>query len=955
MAHGRLRLLPLVPGAADASAVLVQVASRGPVLVASLTESRLRALAPLAANLGGVELVSLGNLVARCLVRCGLNPRPMATRGLVEAAMAEACLGLDDASPFYGTRRFAGLHRRLVSVLDQLRDWRISPEAMRSTAELAEPELGRRLRSLATLEEHVVDTLERLSRTLQAHEMERCLEAETEPGARWEPVIVFADGVFSPLLVRWLRWLADAGAEVTVCTERHAAGASLFEASVRLEGELGVAAEPNGDGHGLARSLFGNAVADTGPAVVVESFSDPLAECEWAVRGCLRALAEGGDADGIVLMARDLASYAPLLQASAARLGLPLRLARRAPLPANGFARLTLEALAFCAGPDVRPLAHLVERSYLGLSREHRAELSGLATEAYHVGARQWEVLEEAVTIDDSPHGWLATLLAWRRMNLAEHAPLGSWSTRLRTLLESVSWPEASFEGSVPTADRDQRAQSALLRTLAQHASVDRVRDHRPLGFEAFARLCRSLCERAESWLPASQSGVRVVSTALEIGEARHVQVLGMLEGDFPRRRTEDPVLFDTHRAALATLLPHIPPLPDSHTAARAERDEFYRACVAPSQTLVLSYPETDEQRDNVPAFYLVEIARAQGERLERRSRARREIVPESGDRRLDADLRLGFALDGPRVRAESPRLRTPAARAKVTPGDQDAFRPRDIREAYQCPFRALARLRLGLYGPRSDAWWPGLRRLPGASRLAVRTTEADARDALLASLDAEIGQVRAHASPFDVSMLRLGGRRLVDELVAREFAAREQWPKTGCEAPARFGQHGLRGALQLVGGILLDGGVDAVSQLGPFRVAHLSRSRLPAVPDEGGGALDPDLIELGVVLLALWAKGTPVAIEVETPSDGRGLYLLPREGSGILPRINEGLHVFDLGSPKKLFELVKEPIRRGIEQLRAGSMDAIPGDACRSCSYGELCRRSREFDDDDPLLGAAP
>ena len=115
---------------------------------------------------------------------------------------------------------------------------------------------------------------------------------------------------------------------------------------------------------------------------------------------------------------------------------------------------------------------------------------------------------------------------------------------------------------------------------------------------------------------------------------------------------------------------------------------------------------------------------------------------------------------------------------------------------------------------------------------------------------------------------------------------------------------------------------------------------------------MDADLVELGVVLLALWERGTPVAVELETPSDGRGLYLLPREGSNVLPRVTEGLHVFDLGSPKKFFERVKEPIRRGIENLRAGAMDAVPGDACRGCSYGELCRRSREFDDEDPLLG---
>ena len=50
----------------------------------------------------------------------------------------------------------------------------------------------------------------------------------------------------------------------------------------------------------------------------------------------------------------------------------------------------------------------------------------------------------------------------------------------------------------------------------------------------------------------------------------------GMLEGVFPRRRSEDPILTDLERAEISLYL-ETRPLPDSHREARRERDQFYR------------------------------------------------------------------------------------------------------------------------------------------------------------------------------------------------------------------------------------------------------------------------------------------------------------------------------------------------------------------------------------------
>lgn len=953
MARGQIRVLSVVPGAGNLQAVLADFASRGGGMATALLEPRLRGISKAAAPFPNVEVLPLPSVVSRAVARCGGPVAALAPKSLIEAAVAEACRVLPDDSPMAGVRGFPGLHRRVGSALRELRAWRMDADAMRACAAQASPDLAARLHSLAIVESEVDRLLGDLGRSLPSFEMERNLDLSPEPDARWEPLLVVGGSEFTPIGAATLRWLHGCGSLVTLCVDRHAAGAALFEGAGDWVRSLGVEPEPFGSEPELARALFSEGEAGGGATpVVIESCADPLAEAEWAVRRCLAAIEKGATPESMALVSRDLDVYAPLLHAASDRSGLPLRLHRRVPLDSNAFTRLVLEALEFCASREVRGLVPLLGSSYLALDRERRGELEGLVRDAAAAGRNQWAVLSDAAALSAERHGWLVRLLAWRSEHLADRVPLAVWCGRLRDLFADLAAPEAD-EADLPTSVRDQWAQSAFQRSLAHVASIDRVRSNQGIGLAEFALLSRSVCEASDAPLPPRDEGVEVVASAEELGPVQSVHVLGMLEGVFPRRRSEDPILFDAHRAELSSLRPEHPPIPDSRRSARAERDAFYRACTSASEHLVLSYPETEEDRDNVPAFYLAEVERAAGGLVERVTRKRLAWVPESPELCSEADKRLAEALAQPR---EGPGRASPAseeAMDRIRAPEKGPFSPRDLRDALECPFRGVARSRLHLRGPSEDGWWSGLRRIAVKGRLASSTDEDGARSSLLAALDAEIEAVRPEASEFDLSMMRIGGPRLVEEMVRREFGARRIWPREegSVALDVRFGDGPLREGFPIDGGFILSGGVDAVSRIGPYTVAHVFRGQMPQAPDEDRGGLDLDLLELQIVLLALWGSG-PVAVEVDTPSEGRALFALPRTAEASLVSDQAaGLRIVSMGEPRPILDATREALREALDTLRAGVMEAVPGEGCRSCSYGELCRRSQEFSDEALLF----
>jgi hypothetical protein len=946
MGKGRMRVLRAIPGPGSASAVVRDFCRPGHGVVTCFSDARLRTLRPHVDEDSPVELLSFGETVRRVLTLSGEEALPLAQAGLEEAAIAEACRLLPEDSPLARSAGYAGLHSALDVSLSEMRLWGVGTEELRAAAERVPEELADKLRSLALVDEESGRLLNLLGRARHADQLRAGLEATPEHDGSFERLLVVVGAELAPLRLRWLRRVAETGTDVTVVLDRHAASERLFPGAQASATLLGVLPEDVGEGNRLLRNLFAERRAE-GPTISVEMFSaaDPLAEAEWALRRCLEADSPGE----CLLFVRDLEGYAPLVESAALRLGVPLRMERRAPLLTNAFARLTLAVLEACASSDVRTLEPILKSSFLRLDGEAQAALTGALRDAHRRRGAEWEALGEWSRTNAEAFPWLERVREWREAAHASPADLAEWSGRLRSLMDGLPWHEALDDGLPRLRARDVRAQSALQRTLAHRASVARVCDRPPLTLPQFAHHCRRTWEAADVSVPTGEAGVTVASSAEGLEGAQDVFVLGMLEGVFPRRRSEDPVLTDDERRQIFEALPLDAPLPNSFDRAARERDELYRLCAAAGRRLAFSYPLTDDQRDNIPAFYLTEIEAAAGE-VARVDHPRTPLAPP--DPVSPADAALREALEGEREGPLPVRLESEEARACLRVPEEAPVSPEELRDARQCPFRYVARRRLKLSPRRRRERWAGLQGLPAAADLMRKETPEEAEAALEGALAAELDRLGPEIPEWELRLLESGGRRLIRGWVRREFVAREVWPKVAgsLQTHVRFGDGPLRA--EMPGGIRLDGGVPAVSQLRGYGVVHLY-SRGVAKPDEMPPA---ERLYLGLHLLAARERDREPALEVETMDGGRSLVVLDRHAGGVLTgRVDAGLQVVDLGQAetpleahRRFFEEFKGELRLAASRVRGGEVVPTPGPHCDWCDFGELCRRSKNFGEDE-------
>jgi len=947
MPSGRFRLIRIVPGAAAVQPHLAEFARRGGI-VTSLDDDALPWIHGLVGELEGRDAVSVlpfGETVGR-LMSCGsVDSLPIAQSGLVLAAVEAACEAQPEGSPFFATKSFPGLHRRVRDTLDELNKWNVGVDELRQAAsEEPEPFAGK-LRALADIGERTIALLRKLGRTSNADRMRACLGGQIDPEAAPPALLIVAGNHDHPVLADWLHWAQSVAPELTVLVESHAGGAPLFRGAARLAAALQADAEPP-KASGLADALFTPRQTDAN--VQVASAGDSLSEVEWALRGCAERMADGVPATSLAIFARNLERAAPFIEAAAKRFGVPVSIARRMPVLQNRLARLIADSLAFCAGSDVRALVAIASSSYLGLTGEQRAALAQAVKEAY-VSQRQWDGLVDWAQEQAESYPWLVDLLAWREEALENPRSLREWERMLDGLGDALT--QGRFADGSPTSERDSHAQSALQRALSQRASVEMAKGPRPWSLEAFSRKATQLWETEECTVPALQDGISVVGSARALGQVDTVFAIGMLEGVFPRRRTEDPILTDEERRQLAERLGR-EYLPNSHSRAAEERDEFYRLCTAPQSRLVLSYAMTQEDRDNVPAFYLAEVRRAVGKELG-------EDFPLFGPPLAEAqhpiDKRLALALTSPARPVLPNELSSEEARSFVRGRPGQGYTPRDLRRCRECPFQFAFSTRLGIRTKRDRNRWFRLLQLPLAARLYAQATEEDAVEAMQNELDQLLASLYGEVQPHELTILRADGNRLIRGWVQREFAARKTWPRDddSLNLSPKFGAAGLKPDLDFGkdGRVALRGELPALSRHGQAKVLHMADARNYTLPRDGEALEELDQLELGTYLLAMHEGGTPLAIEIDSMAGDRRIrFVLPRDQATVADVANN-LTVFDLGNYIEFLRGARKLVLETIHLLDQGSVKPTPGDACTTCDYGELCRTSKEFGDEiDPF-----
>jgi hypothetical protein len=893
-----------------------------------------------------VEVVQFGKLVRDLLALCGESTPLICPSGYSAAAMAEACRSLPADSPFYASSGFPGTHVALEKTLDELRDWGFDAHEMLSLG--GSPRLLAKLSSLALLDQESRKLMEALGRTTSDQLIRDSLDAVPEADGEITRILVFAQAEIPPLKADWLRWVVSHGISVTVVLDRHATGAELFAgAKDAIEGEVFDA----GQGNRLLNNLFAVEQHSGAPLdVTVASAADPLAEAEWAVRGCLAHT----EPMSCAIYARDLTSYAPLIEAAAKRLGLPLKIHRRAPLLTNSFARLTLAALEFCTAKDVRALRVIAQSSYLKLDAEKMALLHEGIRESHRMRALQWDWLGNWARTNEELFPWLPIMLQWR--SKAKAGPYGwrEWMSLLTEIVradERVPWSTSVMDGEPRMRERDTRARNRIEQMITDYVSVQVSLGPRLVPFADVVFTLRRLMNDADVSIPANDLGVVVTNQAESVPSVHTLFVLGMLEGIFPKRRSEDPVLTDGEREEMSSLRPEKGSLRTSHDRAHEERDEFYRVCAAAGSALIFSYPAADDNRDNIPAFYLEEVKRCVP--VKEVTYPRSLLAPSLENCLAEADVRLRASL-GQEELPPPVELTTEAAKQAILP-TSDAHSPGELRDALQCPFAYVARRRLKLRPKRHQARWASLRRLPQIAEIASRNL-ADVKGALFAALDSVLDETSSDVPDWELQLLRSGGARLISDWVLREGMAREKWPKDGnsVRAGVFFGD-GLNETMpkKLA---KLSGSLAAVSELQGYRVGHLYVSKAP----DGRELEETEKLYYGLHFLGLHQQGYEPALEIETMSGERQLMLLNRKPRPALSSIQPHLKTVDLATiddpalwKRTFYDQVTELLRRAVLKINSGSVEPIKGDHCDWCDYGELCRRSARFSEDDSPFGS--
>lgn len=890
-----------------------------------------------------VEFLPFPQVVRRAALAALGGAKPLDRGALALEAIGPACQDLPDDSPLIPSAVHRGTQREIQATLERLHEYGIDPERLRSAAVGASPRLARLLLSLAQIDESIERTLEGLGRSRLTQLVDQCSASSpsTAPLPHWLHV---AGSELPPRDAALLSWAAESGVRVGVVLDRGVGDAPLFaqaeRAAKRLEGAQRDSPNPDTP---LLDALFTDRTATphTGPEVEIATAGDSLSECEWALRGCLREMERGVPAARLAIYARDPEGLAPLLEASATRLGVPIRLARRAPLLSNGYARLSLDALRAAVSDDLRYVEPLALSSYG--ERGARVKLEGVISTC-RSSASPWSAV--ATACSDQPElAWLGKLARWTLEARREAHSLGEWCGQLRTLVGCL--PIDPWAPN-PTQERDARAAQAMQDPILQRASVERLGASSQRTIEAFVRFCHAAWADADVSLPEASAGVRVTHRADGLPDLESLFVLGCLEGRFPRRRRENPILSDRDLEELSRLA-EVEPLPNSRDAARAERDEFYRLCAAPSKRICLSYPVTDEDRDNVPAFYLAEIERA-AVGVRRVSHPRTELTParEACLAGRDRDLADALALPpGPETPAN---LSTEAGRKLLTDRIAGGLSPADFRDASQCPFRYFAGRVLGVGSRDASTLWRALYRLPRDARLPAQPDPEAARQALRDALSELIGRLKAEAEPWELAAIQARGGRLIEEWVDREFAARRHWPRTpgSVRAEAKFGENPLGDKTPT--NLPLVGTVPATADIGPYpalQVFEAGPLQLGQKPDEA------DQLYIGLHLLARYSNGRAVAVEVDSPG-GRVLYVMPRARGDGLSGKGEELRVCNLADltnaqdeltqRRDFYGAVAKLGREAAGRLQAGDIQPRPGDYCETCAYGELCRMSRDF-----------
>jgi hypothetical protein len=898
-------------------------------------ESRVKASENFAT--GKITIGMVGELVSILAGAANVDLLPTARREYLTAFAGLAASELEPSSRFYACKHLNGFHAALVDTIQELR---------RSGIDLASADLSGKLAEFASLAERFGDALDSHRQSTLTHRIETVLASSPARPAELKRIVWLPESEWPPVWLKLLDWMRLAGIEVVVFTERHIDDPSFFPATENLVAALSTASvETAQEGGRPVMHLFAQRPpSNKRPQVAVLRAADRFLETEWATRFAL----EKRESGSVCIFSPEMRTYGPLLHAAALRLGANLEMTLREALLDSRFALSFLESLEALASGSLIRVAEFARSGYSGIGHDSR----NAAVEAIRECARSdnpWSEFEQSALDPENPiPSRFAELAKWRARGLSRSRTLSEWINGLNHLMPVGSWFDRVHEQE-PLGMRDLSAAHEMVNTLRVSGLL--MDSSQRMDLAQFVQHCRTVWQSG-SFYTRTKGDIRVVNRPDGIGESSTVIAVGMYDGAFPPRRTEDPVLLDQDRRKLAKLRGDWR-LPTSYEKAEENRRDIYRLLCSAGD-YVLCYPVRDGERELIPAPFLGEIPKAGIEpTMMAKSLEDRFPGPDSAVSRIDAlgaedwhgspSLNSNDLMD---LRRDLLRKSVREAKNAVCTSPEilgefgippDPLSLYELSLLQKCPFRYMAVAKLGLRDGGFGSPWSAFAAAIRRARLSAETADELTKN-LLAALEEELRRWVGRAPDEDIELVRIAGPRTLGSFADREIAARAHWGLRYKSQGVDLEFSGLRSRLK----------VDEIMLHFADRVDALYESlKGDAVPMKLGhfpvkATDDVDLDAAIFIALRKTCEEARYAMVDSLDSATRRLIVRNKDGSRseLIGDAANGLQIDR--SREREFELATAllgRLRELLQPLKDRAMGTWPGEHCPSCGIASFCR----------------
>lgn len=866
-----------------------------------------------------IEIKALGELVR---VFCEVTEAPVLPIASLEVQTALASIvaaSLPTSSAFFDSRELPGFHEALASTLQELRRWRVKPEALSQLRPKA-AEIGDFLRDFE-------DQLAAHRMTTLSHRIETVVSAAPAAPKAMKHVFWVGETEWPSLYVDLVRWMAAAGVHLHILVETHPTDRSFYPQTEVLLSQM-----PQAQVHTLQQlshphsRVFGEQILEPTDVRIIKA-PDASVECE-------RAISEVFDAQAVIYC-RTVQEYAPHLHAAASRVGLRLSFERRQPLLENPFARFFLMAIRACAKNSIDLAASLALSSYSRIPVKNRESVFAAVRQTLR-NDDPWSEMQAG--IEGLPL-WYSELAKWRETSLERERTLTDWIGQLKQLTSRMPWLDASLENDSGTKGFDASAQDSMIRSL----EVSKINSDpkRRMSLVDFAEHLDETWRKAECWV-RDHGDIKVVRSVSEIGDVERVIALGMVEGWFPKRRAEDPLLLDVDRKLLG--------LPDSYYRAEEDRREFHRlACSA--KILVLTYPEVHDDGEQVESAFLEDIG-GNFEEIKLEHRFPNPLFARFDVDRLAGAAWYGVEIEDPAINRQRELIERAVENSRMTRVENPAIaaklrelpRPlsaRHLRSLARCGFQYMCLAKFGLSQRGSASAWDRLADVVRKTNLAECTSVDALKEKLRDTLKEYIVDLRGVVDEEDLVVLHVAGPKALDEFAEREIAARDIWGTMPSRQNVRLHEAGFRTEIPGPNGtVTLDERIDVLYRRGedtmPMRLGYVSAS----TEEE---QLLRDLALLFVLNPASGPQRMAALDSLETGTRKAIARKKEAKESDLRSATLKGLRAStSRESAKPAVDWAAAFVKEQIHRATRGDFAPTPGEHCDRCRFPALCRGAK-------------